>query len=127
MIPMPEGWANGLPRLRPSVGTWSMERQVIPEKAKADKGIVLAQPPLCTGPVSVLHLYYFTYEMETVVVILILHKETESLRFSHMLKTTQPGSSSPGDPPCPPQCCLALEAGFPGRAFCCLPQAAAEP
>lgn len=44
-------------------------------------------------------MYSFIYEMETLVVIPILHEETEPQRLSHVPKATQPGNSRGGIPP----------------------------
>lgn len=44
-------------------------------------------------------MYSFIYEMETLMVISILHEETKPRRLSHVPKATQPGNSRDGIPP----------------------------
>lgn len=71
-------------------------------------------------------MYSFIYEMETLVVIPILHEETEPQRLSHVPKATQPGNSRGGISP-PARAVWLLRPDFQASAFCCLPLATSRP
>ena len=89
-----------------------MEWQKISEKAKTHTNSSRRE----------LHVCSFIYEMETIMVISILHEGTKPPRLSHVPKATQPGNSRDGNPPV----LSGSEAGFPGQCLllsassCCL-------